>query len=433
MKKTQTLQLAAAASALISGAVMAAPMDPNDDNAYRYFPASVSAELESKYYLYTDSHKKDLIWYVPKTGYVAYRGSGQNTRPNFNATRYVPQFGIWAALRAGESQIRMGGSFNTMGRLEDVNFLKTEAEKVGFSVSPAVVKRGTASLIVDGIDVDADGRVDVQCESYPLTMTDQFGNQYTANIQNCSVTAVDGRQYPATVIERAYAKVPSGRTSASVNIPFQLMTLPNNEMSNLIEQDLAVGSSLAPYFSLVVDWELETERETRVARVTVDWNQTFEQAHAFAAYHNYACVDIELQSFFKKLVQEGKGVYVEYYNPETRQYETKAPNQAAFIRAVEGVRADLQAELFDQIREYSQSQLGLVDTRTNAMWTLRANYEKQVLKRHETRMINWNPGMSMEAVQTEMSVDCVQGGFGTPVAWSTDTGCHAIVDDWTTP
>ncbi|GAB6260505.1 hypothetical protein [Photobacterium sp. R1] len=408
-------------------------MDPNDDNAYRHFPGSVSAELESKYYLYKDSHKKDLMWYVPKSGYVAYRGTGDNTRPNFNASSYIPRFGTWAALRPGEAQIRMGGAFNTMGRVEDVQFLKTEAEKVGFSVSPAVVTRGTALFVVDGIDANADGRIDVECVDEPLTVTDALGQTINVTINNCYVTTIDGKQQPTTIVEKAYAKVPGGRTSASVNVPFQLVTLPDNDMTNAIENDLAVGNSLSPYFSLIVDWELETERETRAARITVDWNQTFEQAHTFAAYHNFACVDIEIQTFFKKLVQEGKGVYVEYYNPETKQYEEQAPNQAAFIKAVEGIQAELQAELFDQIQEYSQSQLGKVDTSTNSMWTLRANYEKQVLKRNETRTINWNPGMSMETVQTEMSVDCVVGGFGTPVEWSTDVGCHAIVEDATQP
>ncbi|WP_145997848.1 hypothetical protein [Vibrio sp. vnigr-6D03] len=433
MKRTHILKLSTMAAALLSCVATAAPMDPNDDNAYRHFPASVSAEIESKYYLYKDSHAKDLILYVPKSGYVSYRGRGNNTRPNFNASSYVPRFGTWAALRPGEAQIRMGGAFNTMGRVEDVTFLKLEAEKAGFKVAPAIVNRGTALFVVDGIDADADGRVDVQCVDEPLMVTDPYGKTINVNINKCSVTAIDGTQQETSIVEKAYAKVPSGRTSASVHIPFQLVTLPDNDMTNAIQDDLMVGNSLAPYFSLVVDWELETERATRAARITVDWNQTFEQAHTFAAYHNYACVDIEIQAFFKKLVQEGKGVYVEYYNPETGKYEEKAPNQAAFIKAVEGIQAELQAELFDQIQEYSQSQLGQVDTSTNSMWTLRANYEKQVLKRNETRTINWSPGMSMETVQTEMSVDCVVGGFGTPVEWSTEVGCHAIVDDVTTP
>ncbi|EGU50540.1 hypothetical protein VINI7043_11696, partial [Vibrio nigripulchritudo ATCC 27043] len=110
MKRTHILKLSAIASALLSCVATATPMDPNDDNAYRHFPASVSAEIESKYYLYKDSHADDLIWYVPKSGYVSYRGRGNNTRPNFNASSYVPRFGTWAALRPGEAQIRMGGA-----------------------------------------------------------------------------------------------------------------------------------------------------------------------------------------------------------------------------------------------------------------------------------------------------------------------------------
>ncbi|QUJ68857.1 hypothetical protein KDD30_07175 [Photobacterium sp. GJ3] len=108
MKNTQILKLIGIAAAFFSGFAAATPMDPNDDNAYRHFPAEVSAELESKYYLYTDSYKNDLLWYVPKSGFVAYLGTGSNTRPNFNASSYVPRFGMWAALRPGESQIRMG-------------------------------------------------------------------------------------------------------------------------------------------------------------------------------------------------------------------------------------------------------------------------------------------------------------------------------------
>ncbi|QUJ68856.1 hypothetical protein KDD30_07170 [Photobacterium sp. GJ3] len=319
-----------------------------------------------------------------------------------------------------------------MGRVEDVTFLKTEAAKVGFSVSPAVVTRGKAIFAVDGIDADADGRIDVECIDQPLTITDPLTGQ-TLNIviNNCYVTSVDGTQHPTSIVEKAYAKVPSGRTSASVNVPFQLVTLPDSDMTNAIETDLAVGNSLAPYFSLIVDWELELEGATRAARITVDWNQTFEQASSFVALHNFACVDIEIQKFFKKLVQEGKGVYVEYYNPETGKYQDQAPNDLAFTQAVEGIQADMQAELFDQIQEYSDPILGQVDTNATSMWTLRANHEKQILKINETRNINWNPGMSMETVQTSMSIDCVVGGFGMPVEWSTDVGCKAIVDDVT--
>jgi hypothetical protein len=129
---------------------------------------------------------------------------------------------------------------------------------------------------------------------------------------------------------------------------------------------------------------------------------------------------------FKQLVQKGRGVSVEYYHADG-SYHPEATNNAEFIKVVEAVRRELGDELFQQIRKYGASPLGEVSTDVHSFFTLRANYEKQIIKRHETRYINWNPGMKMEKPQTNMGIDCVQGGFGSPVKWSDIPACQAVV------
>jgi hypothetical protein len=417
MFKKTALALVIGSTLLASGIVSAYPMNPTENNVAQYF----SVDMQDKYYLYADSQDAKLIWFVPKMGFIASKGRGNRIAPNFNGSETTPSFGTWPAIRPGESQVRLGGSFNTTGDIESLKILKREARAKGYNIAPAMVNRAKSTFIVEGTDIDGDGNIDVNCTQKPYNV-----NGYKSTIHICSVTAADGTKKEVSTLERATFKVPEGRTSVSTRIPFQILSLPDSNISADISNTLMDGGSLDHYYQFVISWNLNTASSTRVARITVDWNQTFEQASKFLAVRGFLCNRIEIRKFFKKLVQEGKGVVVEYRHADG-SYHPEATDDAQFIKVVEGVRKELRDELFQQVREYSQSQLGTVSTNVRSFFTLRANYEKQIFKRHETRYVNWNPGMKMESPQTNMGIDCVQGGFGLPVKWSNSPECQAVV------
>jgi len=417
MFKKTALALVIGSTLFASGIISADPMNPTENNIAQYF----SPDMQDKYYLYADSQDAKLVWFVPKMGFIASKGRGNRIAPNFNASETTPRFGTWPTIRPGESQVRLGGAFNTTGDIESLKILKREARAKGYTIAPAIVNRAKSTFIVEGIDVNGDGNIDVSCTQDPHTID---GKEITIHI--CSVTAADGTKKEVSTLERATFKVPKGRTSVSTRIPFQILSLPNSEISSDISTILMDGGSLDQYYQLVVAWDLNTASSTRVARITIDWNQTFEQASTFVATHGFFCKRTEIKTFFKKLVQKGKGITVEYLHADGT-YHPEATNNAEFIKVVEGVRRELQDELFQQIREYSRPQLGKVSTNVRSFYTLRANYEKQILKRHETRYVNWNPGMKLERPQTNMGIDCVQGGFGSPVKWSNNPECQAVV------
>lgn len=409
---------------LASQASVAIPLDPTENNVAQYF----SVDMQDKYYLYADSIDTNLVWYIPKTGFVSSKGRGDRIAPNFNASESIPSFGIWSVLLPGEPQLRLGGTLNTTGDIESLRILQEEAKGVlgGSRVAPAVAMKAKSTLLAEGAGFNALNRVKVDCGMEIIEdFFDRDGNP--VEIFSCSTTATDGTKVRTSTLERAIFKSPPGRTSVSARIPFQIVTLPSYDTSSIIMDIIYNGTgSLDNYFQLVIDWELDTGRETRVAKIEVDWNQTFEQARTFSAVHLNSCLEVEVQTFFKKLVQEGKGVVVEYLWPDG-SYRLEAPSDAEFIKVVEGVTKDMQDELFDQIRAYSTPVLGEVNTDVDSVFTLRANYEKQILEKHETRYINWNPGMSMETAQTNIGIDCVEGGFGDRVIWSNRPECQAVI------
>ena len=419
MFKKTTLALVISPMILVSSIIYADPIDPTENNVAQYF----SADMQDKYYLYADSQDTALVWFIPKMGFIASRGRGDSTVviPHFNASENTPRFGTWATLRPGESQVRLGGAFNTTGDTKSLRRLKREAKATGYTIAPAIVNRAQSTFMVEGIDVNGDGEINVSCTQDPHTID---GKKITIHI--CSVIAADGTKKEVSTLERAFFKTPTGRTSVSTRIPFQILSLPDSSISTDIRNILVNGGNLAQYYQFVIVWDINTTSSTHVARISIDWNQTFEQASTFAATHDFLCNKNDVNTFFKQLVQEGKGVSVEYHHADG-SYHPEATNNTDFIKVVEGIRRELEGEIFQQIRQYNHPRTGMVSTDAHSFFTLRANYEKQITKRHETRHIVWNPAMTMENPQTNMGIDCVQGGFGSSIKWSNSPECQAVV------
>ena len=270
--------------------------------------------------------------------------------------------------------------------------------------------------------VGNDGRIDTHCETEEWT-----GPNGTVLIPVCKALNNQGEWVNTDFLSKFRAATPRGNSTVSTYIPFQATSMPDWDFT--IQEWMETGSNWDANIQAVAEWELTTAKKVRVARINIDWSRTFEQASTFFAIHNNACLEVEIGTFFKRLLdnQNGEsGITVEYLQADG-SYAKEPTTEEHFIQTVEAVRKEMRDELFNEMRDFGQSQIGDVNREATAMYTLRANYEKLVFKRNETRYVSWNPGSSVTNASTNMNIQCVRGGFGTQVTWDMDdAACREI-------
>lgn len=391
----------------------AAPVAPEQ----KPVPVRFSEEVLANFELYADSDNNRLIWYVPKNGSVAMLGTASNPVPRFSANYFTEFSGVFA----GQVVSTIGGSFSTAGFAPQRSQLQTEATRLGVQIQPAQAKKATTKFIVSGFDVD--GKLDPTCTLEKMIVTSPITGESTEiSMPKCEITYDDGTVREVDTIQKFTALVPTGQTSVSTSIPFQAKTTP--AYAPIVESNMLSGANFDDALSAVVDWEIPTSSITRTARFTINYNQVFEKATTFAAIHDWACVDIEVSTFFQRLVRDGT-IKVEYLNA-SNQWVLNAPNSADFVGAVGALEREIRNEIFTEMRSYAQPNLPDVSRQANAIFTLRANYEKQIFRVNETRIFNYNPGPVIKTARTDMFVGCLKGGFGTPVVASTEANCKAL-------
>jgi hypothetical protein len=288
-------------------------------------------------------------------------------------------------------------------------------------IAPAQAKKATTKFIVSGLDTD--GKLHANCTTTKLLVTNPVTGVTTeVSMPKCEVVYEDGTIKEVDTIQKFTALVPTGQTSVSTSIPFQAKTTP--DYTNSVTSNLASGANFDESLSAVVDWEIPTSSITRTARFTINYNQVFEKATTFAAIHNWACVDIEVSTFFQRLVRDGS-IKVEYLNA-SNQWVLNAPNASDFVGAVAALEREIRNEIFAEMTSYAQPNLPNVSRQASAVFTLRANYEKQIFSVNETRVFNYNPGPVIKTARTDMFVGCLTGGFGVPVVASTASNCKAL-------
>lgn len=411
IKKAHMVALASAITLPIIA--NASPVAPEQKPVSVQFSEEVLANFE----LYADSDSNTLIWYVPKNGSVAMLGSSSNPVPRFNANFFTEFSGAFA----GQTVAVLGGSFSTAGFAPQRVQLQTEATRLGVQIAPAQAKKATTKFIVSGLDTD--GKLHANCTTTKLVVTNPTtGVSTEVSMPKCEIIYDDGTVREVDTIQKFTALVPVGQTSVSTSIPFQAKTTP--EYTNSVVSNLAVGANFDESLSAVVDWEIPTTSITRTARFTINYNQVFEKATTFAAIHNWACVDIEVSTFFQRLVREGS-IKVEYLNANN-QWVLNAPNASDFVGAVAALEREIRDEIFTEMRSYAQPNLPNVSRQASAVFTLRANYEKQIFRVNETRVFNYNPGPVIKTARTDMFVGCLTGGFGQAVVASTSASCKAL-------
>jgi hypothetical protein len=321
----------------------------------------------------------------------------------------------------------MGGSMSTTGDIGALQLLQQEAQQKGFRVTPAPVSKAGVKFLMAGQVDPVTGRIDVQC-----TMGTIVVNGRNVPVPNCYTRHSPDVPYELdTNVMYKFAFLPlASNSTVAQDLSFQATTLP--DWTPLLRTKMATGAQWDDILSAQVDWQVRTYNQTRQARFYVNWRSLFEQASTFAAYHNYACIDVEVRGFFQRLIQCQKenecGVRVEFMRPDGT-YGPIAPNDPSFVNAVNAFERDLREELFNEVRRYTTPVVGQVSTNTTAAFTLRANYERLILERNEVRYFTYNPGPTDFESTTNLNMTCLRGGFEEGrVNWDMqDPGCRALL------
>ena len=411
--------------ALNCAPLLGAPMSPSEKNVSGFF----SGAVQDSFKLLADSDDPTLVYYVPAQGGIAVdAASSAKPLPQFGISSYTPSFGFFG----GETLVRLGGSFSTTSYLGALNQLESEAKSKGLSVAPAPAATATTKFLLGAYEVSG-GRLDISCtkEDYKLTKPD--GSEKVSKVPKCKAKAdpTDSEYSLDLNIMYKFATLPAvGNSVVSQRIPFQAITLPDTE--TLFRSKMETGGQWAEIMTAKIDWEVTAQRKTRQARFHINWESTFEQASAFAAYHNNSCVDIELKGFYQKLAQCSKedecGIRVEYMNSDGT-WGDKAPDNAAFVNAANEIQKRLNDELFLEVANKTKSQLGTVNQDSNSQFTLRANFEKILFSKNEVVPFAFNEGPEVFKASTTLNIACLKGGFEEGrVTWNMDdAGCKALI------
>jgi hypothetical protein len=411
--------LSAAVVALSLGAMeqaVAAPMNP----AARPPPGNWGPIVVDNFTLLADTDNLKLVYYIPRKGGVAVQ-SPLSTSP-------IPRFSIYAqyptsGFFAGQELTQMGGTLSTTSNYSALQTLTSEAAAQGLQVTPAPVTKAKTSFSVLS-EQTSDGRAPVECEWESYTGTGPNG-PFTIRVPKC-FTYKDGVRVDANVMYKFTNTTLASNGTAAQDVAFQATTMPDYAgdfrylMTNAVDWDATLFAN--------VEWEVKTANITRQAKITVNWQSVFEQASAFAAYHNNACIDIEVSSFFQRMATcqggvEPCGIKIEYNNNGV--WTTTMPHDSNFLAVVNALQKTLQDELFASIRPVN----GPVSTSTSAVFTLRANYEKIFSNRNEQYLVNYNAGPAPFGASTVLNITCLYGGFEAGrVYWNmNDPGCRAML------
>jgi hypothetical protein len=395
-------------------------MDPSD----RAAPGSFSEYVANTFALFADSDDAKIVYYVPFSGGIRVKApSSAAPIPSFSAASYTPSFGFFA----GEELVSLGGTITTTSDLDALGKLTAEANAQGLRVLPLPVESAQVTFQSRG-RVMENGRVDIRCEKEELKIVKSNGEERTVSIPKCFTRLDPNEPYKLdTNIMYAFSSTSLGdKGTAARDVSFSAVLLPGYK--DYVESKLMNGASWDDVLVPSISWKAKTDRKSYKADLIVNWEQLFERAEVFASYHNGACVDIEVQGFWEKELgcknAEDCAIRVQFYD-ERGQKTDVVPTNKDFIDFVNAAKDKLQNELWTPI----QPALDRVSTKKNAQFVLRANYQKIEKERHETLTLLWNPGATVQSVETSFAVNCmVADSLGDKVRWDMeDPGCRALV------
>jgi len=388
-------------------------------------PGTISTESQRAFKLFMDTdNSKKVIYYIPNQGMVAVNAANSsNPKPRFMVSSRTTTTGFFA----GEEVLYIGGALDTTGLKGALESLHREAAAAGHTIEPAPVDKATTSFAVAAHTVDpTTGRFQVKCEQV------EAGRRADGKpiiVPECKIKSSPDSDYDlSTEIGYSVHTRPYNGSTINGQIPFQFVTTPG--WVDNISKRLEVGAGWDDLIVGTVDWSLTGERLTHKAVLNIHWDRVYEMVSTFFAFHNFACIDVEVQTFFEKLTdcEDGEwcGIKIDWYDSNGR-LTTRPSSNADFLNVVTAVQKELQDELMQRLIP-DESKLGRVSTDTSAQWTLRANYEKRVQKINESREVYWNPGAKSLTASTSFSVDCIKGQVGEGLKWNMDdAGCKDII------
>lgn len=378
---------------------------------------SFSDSVQKIFNLFADSVDSKLIWYVANEGRIVLTGSPTNPIPRFSVSKLTPTTGFYP----GQEQLLIGGSFGTSPLPSDLDLLRSEAQLLGYKIAPVLIKAATTSFTYF-VATNQNGPPKIECVPILVGVTRPVIGQTQVQIPECSFVDDNSVKKSVNILQKFSSINPTVNSSTSTNIPFQA-TLTPAYTAGVVEK-LKTGANWDDILIAVYDWDLETIASTKTARITVNWNQTFDRASAYFTSCNNACLETEVSTFFADLIGTGNGIVAEY--PVNSGWTTIAPNDEELIAVAKAVEKQLRSELVVEYQTYNPSQPGSVNGSSgNKYYTLRANYGKQLLNSNETHTINYYSGSLGTTVRTSAHVSCLIGGLGLPVRWNTsDPACN---------
>ncbi len=419
-------KLALAISALsalgISGLTSAVPVDPSDVNVEKDF----SVDMQAQFHLYADSDDSKLVWYVPKQGIIGLLNPAHpNPRPRFSAYTSVPFTGLFA----GQTLTYIGGAFSTTGIQKHLKMLEQEAISQGKRIAPAQAAKAETRFLLTGAEVGNDGRMDVDCttEEYTNNQTGQ-----TIRIPKCFVKTRDGEKVQTELFYKFRSFTPQANSSVSQYIPFQAVSFPGVDATLMQLMQPGFASNLDAVVQAQTAWDLTMEKRINVARITISWPKLIDHAAGYSKEKSNSMNQQEVGQYFQQVVQQQNqqqtGVQVQYINPETGQLQQEPVDQNHQQQVQDAVQQTLQSQVFAQVVDYGQSQLGQ-QQQQQGQYVPRANFEKATMTSNEVTIVSWKRATGFAQPTTNMTIDCLSGGFGTPVVWDNDTaGCKELLE-----
>lgn len=419
-------KLALAISALsamgLSSMTQAVPVDPNDVNVEKDF----TVEVQAQFHLYADSENPNLIWYVPKQGIIGLLNPAHpNPRPRFSAYTSVPFTGLFV----GQKLTYLGGAFSTTGVQTHLKLLEKQAALQGKRIAPAQAAKAETRFLLTGAEVNNEGRMIVDCtfEEYTNSQTGQ-----TLSVPKCFVKNQEGQQVQSELFYKFRSFTPQGNSSVSQYIPFQAVSFPGVDATLTQLMQPGFASNLDAVVQAQTTWDLTMEKRINVARLTISWPEFINHAKQYAQGKEYSLKQEEVGQYFQQVVQQQDqsqtGVQVQYINPDNGQLEQGPINQNHQQQVQDAVQQTLQKEVFSQVVDYGQSQLEQ-GQQQQSQFTLRSNFSKLMMSNNEVTVVSWKRATGFVQPTTNMTIDCLSGGFGKPVVWDNATpGCQELLE-----
>jgi hypothetical protein len=376
--------LGALAITSITSTARAYPVDPAK------LPVNVGQDpkADHDFTLAYDSEDLKVVYYAPKGGRVAIM-NGQ------------PLIG-YAVLPSGEGFLNAQLEFGVFGPEKDALF--SAITKAGYTPRPLPYTKTEIQPVTPGIDPTTGKQF---CEK----VTDPATGDVSEECDDSLYTAVQYSRSGPTLGENIAVSASLNKFGAAVYT--QMLRGGNALQINMNADYYKAGTAFT-------------------ATVTVNYSKLFESFHAYAAYHDGVCTDVQLEAFWKN---EGLCVgkpasdcsvsidFVDsrgnHINNATIDPDNKEA-QEEVLQAVDRLKDQLEKEMLTPLGP----QLGPLDTSKPAYgFKLNAQYEKDNVEKHATFQFKSPNGVNVGHTTIPTGVACILVSSQGDVSRNTGGDC----------